>query len=83
MVIDNISNRYKSWLEPEEEPNEITAKKMLAIAIKIAIKLIMKNHIYRINGICKKQTKGGPIGIELTGDIAQIYMCWWDKQISC
>ena len=40
----------------------------------------MKNHIYKVNGIIKKQSKGGPIGLELTGDIAQIYMCWWDRQ---
>ena len=41
----------------------------------------MKNHIYSINGTLKRQNKGGPIGLELTGDIAQIYMTWWDKQM--
>ena len=41
----------------------------------------MNNHIYTINGTIKKQTKGGPIGLELTGDIAQIYMCWWDREM--
>ena len=52
----------------------------MATALKVAIKFIMGNHIYNINGILKRQTKGGPIGLELTGDIAQIYMSWWDKQ---
>ena len=37
--------------------------------------------MYSINGVLKKQKKGGPIGLELTGDIAQVYMAWWDKQM--
>ena len=47
---------------------------MISIALRIAIKFIMKNHVYSINGVLKKQKKGGPIGLELTGDIAQVYM---------
>ena len=54
---------------------------MLSIALKIAILFIMKNHIYSIDGTLKKQSQGGPIGLELTGDIAQIYMVWWDKEL--
>ena len=75
------SNRYKPWDEPEETPDDNTQKKMISIALRIAIKFIMKNHVYSINGVLKKQKKGGPIGLELTGDIAQVYMAWWDKQM--
>ena len=81
-AIDNkIENRYSPWLEPEKAQDERTTKKMISIALEIVIKFIMNNHIYKINGICKRQTKGGPIGLELTGDIAQIYMVWWDKEL--
>ena len=80
-IHNNPTNRYKPWDEPKQEPDETTTKKMMSIALKIVIKFIMKNHIYKINDKIKKQTKGGPIGLELTGDIAQIYMCWWDKQM--
>ena len=47
------------------------------------MKLIMQNHIhvYSFNGMLRKQTKGGPIGLELTGDVAQIFMNWWDKKM--
>ena len=80
-IDNNIANRYKPWIEPESEPDEDTTKKMLSIALKIAILFIMKNHIYSINGTLKKQSQGGPIGLELTGDIAQICMVWWDKEL--
>ena len=80
-IDNNETKRYKPWIEPEQEADANTTKKMLSIALKIAIIFIMKNHIYSINGKIKKQTKGGPIGLELTGDIAQIYMCWWDKEM--
>ena len=78
---NNPTNRHKPWNPPEDTtPDENTKKKMMATALKVVIKFIMGNHIYNINGTLKKQTKGGPIGLELTGDIAQIYMSWWDKQ---
>ena len=41
----------------------------------------MKTHIYDFEGELRKQRKGGPIGLELTGDIAQIYMIWYDDQL--
>ena len=80
-IKNNITHRYEPWVEPEEEADSNTTKKMLSVALKVAIKFIMNNHIYSVNGTIKKQTKGGPIGLELTGDIAQIYMCWWDKEM--
>ena len=79
---NNPINRHHPWNAPENQtPDENTKKKMMATALVIAIKFIMKNHIYIINGKLKRQTKGGPIGLELTGDLAQIYMSWWDKQL--
>ena len=41
----------------------------------------MKNHIYSFKNTLRKQTSGGPIGLELTGDLAQVFMNWWDKQL--
>ena len=80
-IDNNTENRYEAWIEPEEQPDESTEKKMISIALKVAIKFIMKNHIYKVNDQIKRQKKGGAIGLELTGDIAQIYMVWWDIQM--
>jgi hypothetical protein len=41
----------------------------------------MKNHTYEFERCIRKQKDGGPIGMDLTGTIAKIYMKWWDKQL--
>ena len=73
--------RYGPWTFPNKQPDEKTTKKMLREALKIAIKFIMRNHIYKCDDAIKKQTKGGPIGLELTGELASIFMTWWDKEL--
>ena len=40
----------------------------------------MKNHLYTFDHKIKLQLKGGPIGLELTGVLAQLFMVWWDRQ---
>ena len=41
---------------------------------------IMENHIYTFNYEIKLQSRGGPIGLQLTGVLAQLFMVWWDRQ---
>ena len=41
----------------------------------------MNNHLYIFNGEPRQQRKGGPIGLGLTGDVAQVFMCWWDREL--
>ena len=40
----------------------------------------MNNHTYKFEDVIRKQ-EGGAIGIDLTGEMARIFMCWWDRQI--
>ena len=40
----------------------------------------MKNHVYTSDKQIKLQSKGGAIGLELTGVLAQLFMVWWDRQ---
>ena len=68
--------RHEQWDEAEERPDEHTKKKMLATAVKTVIKFIMENHVYEYANQLMKQTRGGPIGLEITGEIASIYMAW-------
>ena len=39
----------------------------------------MDNHLYQFNNEVRIQTKGGPIGLKLTGEIADCVMIDWDK----
>ena len=40
----------------------------------------MKNHVYKFGGKIRIQSKGGPIGLGLTGDVAECSMIDWDKK---
>ena len=54
---------------------------MIAVAIEVGITTVMENHLYRFNNNVYLQQEGGPIGLELTGAIARVYMLWWDNQL--
>ena len=44
------------------------------------VETIMGNHIYLFDGKVYRQKSGGPIGLELTGVVADIVMLWYDKR---
>ena len=54
---------------------------MLAKALEIGINAVMGSHVYKFSGKIKAQKQGGAIGLELTGEIAGVFMSWWDKQM--
>ena len=55
---------------------------MLREALRVALTSIMKNHMYTFDNEIRKQTKSGPIGLTLTGALAQIFMIWWDNEFA-
>ena len=54
---------------------------MLAKALEIGINAVMNTHVYKFAGEIKAQKQGGAIGLELTGEIAGVFMSWWDKEM--
>ena len=54
---------------------------MLAFAVGRSLKVTLENHIFRFNNRCYKQVKGGAIGVGIAGDVANLFMVWWDKQV--
>ena len=79
----NVSKdeRFKAWVKPREEPDGNKKRRMVTEAMKIVLNVIMKNHIYNFDNVMRRQKEGGPIGIDLTGDLAKVFMTWWDKQV--
>ncbi|KAL9976409.1 hypothetical protein ACROYT_G013708 [Oculina patagonica] len=75
--------RFKPWNLPKKQADERAKRLMLREALHVALSVIMKNHVYTFNNEIKKQTKGGPIGLKLTGVLAQIFMIWWDREFAC
>ena len=73
--------RWKSWNKAARTPDIDMVKNMLGAAITIAVKFVMKNHFYTFGGVIRRQARGGPIGLSLTGDVAQVMMAWWDQRV--
>ena len=53
---------------------------MIGKAVEILITSSMKNHVYKFNNKIRIQSEGGPIGLGLTGEVADCYMIKWDKK---
>lgn len=77
---ESMIKRFKPWMPPAENADEETIRKMFTEALKTVLSFIMKNHVYTLDKEIKLQSKGGAIGLELTGVLAQLFMVWWDKQ---
>ena len=52
-------------------------KRVVAYAMGVAMKTVLKNHIFRFKDEIRKQANGGAIGVKAAGDIASLFMCWW------
>ena len=75
------ADRSITWQPGDEPENEEEKRVMIAEAIKIILRFLLKNHMYTFNDVKKKQENGGPIGLVLTDAVAKIYMTWWDRKV--
>ena len=79
---EQLEDRYRPWLFPDiSEMNDATKRRLVVEALRIVLLTILQSHTYEFAGILKRQRKGGPIGLELTGVVAQVFMVWWDRQL--
>ena len=74
-----MEERFKPWISPLRKPDEHRRRVMLREALRVVLTVIM-NHVFTFDNKISKQTKDGPIGLMLTGVLAQIFMIWWDKE---
>ena len=54
---------------------------MLTEAMRTVLTVLLTTHAYEFAGTIRKQTSGGPIGMEITGVVAQVFMVWWDRRL--
>ena len=74
---------HKSKYEaPKRKPTKAEERKLVGKSIELMIVTCMKNHVYRFDNKIRLQLKGGPIGLALTGEVAECYMINWDKKKS-
>ena len=72
---DNDKDKFEP---PIRIPNAAEERKLLGKVIEIMIIAGMTNHVYRFNNTIRIQIDGGPIGLSLTGQVADCYMIDWD-----
>ena len=65
---------------PVRKPTKSEERKMFSKAMELMITVCMKNHVYRFENKLRVQSKGGPIGLGLTGEVADCFMLKWDKK---
>ena len=53
---------------------------MFGKALEVMLVVCMNNHVYQFENITRLQKQGGPIGLRLTGEIADCLMIHWDKK---
>ena len=53
---------------------------MVCFALGVAMKTTLRNHIFRFHDQIRKQQNGGAIGVKAAGDIAGLFMVWWDRE---
>ena len=77
---DDENKAHKDIRSPVRSPNDVEKRKMLGTVIEIMIILSMENHVYKFANEIRKQKDGGPIGLSLTGEVADCYLIQWDKK---
>ena len=76
-------DRHRSWVFPDlANVTTNLQRRMLVEAMRVVLKTLMETHTYEFAGVTRRQTRGGAIGMELTGVLAQVYMVWWDRQFT-
>ena len=65
MNLRKRSSSNHGYLLPNRPMHEQAKRVMLREALKVALVVIMKNHVYVFDGEIRKQSKGGPIGLKL------------------
>ena len=73
--------RFEPWVFPETEPGEATVNKMFSMAVEVMVRRTMTIHDFTIDRKMYRQAKGGSIGLDLTGVVSDVFMCWWDSQL--
>ena len=62
-------------------PTTKEQRKMFGKALELMLITCMDNHFYQFENKVRLQQKGGPIGLKLTGEIADCLMIDWDMKL--
>ena len=73
--------RYDPWVFPEGIPEGEVVRNMFCVAVGEMVRRTMELHDFCLDGQMFRQRQGGSIGLDLTGVVADIFMCTWDRML--
>eukprot|EP00794_Sanderia_malayensis_P001548 gene1548-1711_t len=73
--------RWAGWVKCEAKPNPFELKRLVTLALRNSLLVTMKNHICQFDNQIYKQKHGGAIGMGIAGDVAKLFMVWWDREL--
>ncbi len=77
----NYKKRWQGWKKPDKVPDDNMKKKLFVRALGVVLKVVLNNHVFSFNLKNYKQMKGGAIGVSVAGDVACLFMVWWDREL--
>ena len=83
-TLNTIEKKKKStveWIKPKRSPTKLEERKMCGKALETMLITCMNHHLYQFENTIRIQKEGGPIGLKLTGEIADCLMLDWDKKL--
>ena len=80
-TVEKKKKNKQEWNKPKRQPTLEEGRKLFGKALEIMLVTCMDNHVYQFNNIVRVQSKGGPIGLKLTGEIFDCIMLDWDKKL--
>jgi hypothetical protein len=78
---DKKKKRITEWIAPNRFPTTKEQRKMFGKALEIMLITCMDNHVYQFDNKIRIQKQGSPIGLKLTGEIADCLMIDWDRKL--
>ena len=86
MSTEEIIDRSEKTISKFQEiglrdPDTREVRQMIGLALEEAVKTTMQNHVYKLNGIVRRQAEGGAIGNKLTGAMAKVFMSRVDERV--
>ena len=73
--------KKQEWIKPKRKPTLTEERKLFGKALELLLVTCMDNHVYQFDRKVRVQSKGGPIGLKLTGEIFDCIMIDWDKKL--
>ena len=75
------TNGDSQFVPAERLPDCEETKRLIGLLCSETVKTCMMSHFYTIGGDIRKQSEGGSIGSDLTGECARLVMIQWDDKL--